>query len=240
MSRNESDPLPGRPRSLSASAVRLKEHAEERLERRQYIPGDDPRRIDWKHYARTGGLQIRVGEEGVPYRGRTWILLFVDGAGRGRRGDRRVDGICEAAASVGSTILEHGRQLMARLPGEDRWNASSTREAWGDRLARVEPSLDTGFDILPGPGDRIIVLADPGSSMAVTAAARVGGEGRRVSVLYVSRPAVGPNGGSGPWWRRPAGSRGKGFSRWLGAYDRLRAEKAATDARGGGIDAQVF
>lgn len=53
------------------------------LEARHYQPGDDPRRINWNAYARTGELLLRIGERSIPPTER--ITVFVDFSPPGRR-----------------------------------------------------------------------------------------------------------------------------------------------------------
>jgi hypothetical protein len=65
-----------RPSRFSSLSTQKKESADEFYEARKYYPGDDPRRINWKLYAHSKELFIRVGEEGVPKLDRVCCLLL--------------------------------------------------------------------------------------------------------------------------------------------------------------------
>ena len=54
------------PRGAKATHGRKRITSDEFLEIRPYIPGDDPRRLSWKHYAQLGDLMIRTGEPSPP------------------------------------------------------------------------------------------------------------------------------------------------------------------------------
>lgn len=65
-----------RPSRFSSLSNRKKESAEEFYETRKYYPGDDPRKINWKLFAHSRELFIRVGEEGIPRLDRIFCLLL--------------------------------------------------------------------------------------------------------------------------------------------------------------------
>jgi len=52
--------------------------SDELLEVRKYYPGDDARRINWKLYASTGEMFLRIGEEIPPPSGEALIALLAD------------------------------------------------------------------------------------------------------------------------------------------------------------------
>jgi uncharacterized protein (DUF58 family) len=175
--------IPGRPDAEAATAPKLKEDAEERLERRTYVRGDDPRRLDWKLYARTGDMLVRVGEEGVPYRGRQWIRVISPETSRfGKKsGIRRLD-ICLAAAAALVRRLEGGGQdLRVLLPGETQWAGTETR--WDQRLAGSLPSPEDPKRV-PKPGERYWIIAHPGDSAGRKIALEARNHGCRVSLGY--------------------------------------------------------
>jgi uncharacterized protein (DUF58 family) len=58
--------------------------SEELFETRRYVPGDDPRRINWKLFARWNELLVRIGEEVPPPRSRVLCYLLT-GAAPARR-----------------------------------------------------------------------------------------------------------------------------------------------------------
>lgn len=153
------DGFPGRPNASSSTALRLKDDAEEKLERREYVPGDDPRHIDWKLYARTGGLIVRTGEDGVPRRGRVWIC----GPGYGRlnnSGDQnRFDRVAELFGALVRRLEDEGREVFAWLPGESRWKSVDSPSDWKNRLAQTLPNTVEDIN-MPEPGERLFVLGN--------------------------------------------------------------------------------
>jgi uncharacterized protein (DUF58 family) len=80
---------------------------------RDYLPGDEVRRIDWKASARTGNLMVRSEEN--PWR--SAITLVVDlreSDHRGREPESSVDAALSMAASIGCLALENGWDLTVR------------------------------------------------------------------------------------------------------------------------------
>ena len=182
------DGIPGRPSSDSAALSRLRDDAEEKLERRPYIPGDDPRRIDWKHYARMGGLLLRTGEEGIPLRGRVWLLV-AGGRDPERDAQDRLDTSLQAAAALARRLCRDNLNLKARLPGEKQWadvqlaENESDERSWELRLASALPS-SAGGDVGPASGERLLVVSHPRDREAIGLARRAAAEGCRVSLVY--------------------------------------------------------
>lgn len=84
------------------------------IDHRPYIPGDDPRRINWKLYSHApqGELFVREGEPQPPPRGRLFILIdsetdgFLYSLDEGRRA---VDLLCECALTL---ALEYSAKGM--------------------------------------------------------------------------------------------------------------------------------
>ena len=175
--------IPGRPAASAAAAPRLKEDAEERLERRSYVPGDDPRRLDWKVYARTGEMLVRVGEEAVPDRGRLWLLVVSPAVKRfGKKAlVYRLDVCLEAAAALVQRMEAENQDVRALLPGEERWTGIDGD--WGRRLARSLPPGNLEF---PSPGERLWVVGHPGSPGVKAAAAEAVNRGCRVTLAHPS------------------------------------------------------
>ncbi len=175
--------IPGRPAASAAAAPRLKEDADERLERRSYVPGDDPRRLDWKMYARTGEMLVRVGEEAVPDRGRLWLLVVSPAVKRFGKKDQvhRLDICLEAAAALVRRMEAENQDVRVLLPGEQIW--SGIDSDWERRLARSLPSENLDF---PSPGERLWVVGHPGDSGVRAAAARALNRGCRVTLAHPS------------------------------------------------------
>lgn len=80
---------------------------------RDYQPGDEVRRIDWKASARTGSLMVRSEEN--PWRSAITIVIDLRESGhRGREPESSVDAALSAAASIGCLALESGWDLTVR------------------------------------------------------------------------------------------------------------------------------
>lgn len=80
---------------------------------RDYHPGDEVRRIDWKASARTGGLMVRSEEN--PWRSAVTVVIDLHaGDHRGHEPDSSVDAALSMAASIGCLALEHGWDLTIR------------------------------------------------------------------------------------------------------------------------------
>ena len=75
----------GLPRNLGTggehiSRIIRKKRSDELTETRQYYPGDDVRRINWRTYAHTGQLFIRLGEELPNPESRLLVIIDLSGA----------------------------------------------------------------------------------------------------------------------------------------------------------------
>jgi uncharacterized protein (DUF58 family) len=89
---------------------------------RPYIPGDDPRRINWKLYSHGGGLFVREGENEPPPHSN--ILIFIDceydpvlyGIREARRG---IDLLCENALAVAAACKEAGMDVQVAYSQEE-------------------------------------------------------------------------------------------------------------------------
>ncbi|MFW5688932.1 MAG: DUF58 domain-containing protein, partial [Spirochaetota bacterium] len=92
--------------------------SEELREVRPYVPGDDIRRVSWKHLAAHDELLVRVGEFIPPSRGelRCRIDAFVPPrAGRLETGDR----LMETLRAVVDEALARGVLVRCAAPGEE-------------------------------------------------------------------------------------------------------------------------
>jgi uncharacterized protein (DUF58 family) len=124
---------------------------------RDYVPGDDLRRVVWRAVARTGKMLVREYEQGIT--DRVVVLLDTDGSWH-RPGDPSdtFESAVRTAASIGArhikegfsvTLETNGRQLAKLLRGP------RSRIAYLDALARVNRSKDTldeGIERLLGTG----------------------------------------------------------------------------------------
>ncbi len=153
----------GRLSTDSETALRLSEDAEEWLERRQYIPGDDSRRIDWRHYARTRELIIRVGEDEIPTRGRLWLQVIGSSRHWKRQDFKRLDRSLGLVMTLVKILTEAGQEVFVRLPGEVHWG-SVGRDDWQKRVSQTVPDgiLPAG---VPAPGDTLCIVSESTDSM---------------------------------------------------------------------------
>jgi hypothetical protein len=130
-------------------------------EHRPYVPGDDPRRINWKLYGHAGGLFVREGEREPPPRSRLIILvdtqvdpaLFNPEAGR-----RGVDLLCENACALALDYRGGGREALTGYTGGAlREGADPAALAWPAALP-----LGSGAEFPPLPEGRgLLILALP-------------------------------------------------------------------------------
>jgi uncharacterized protein (DUF58 family) len=80
---------------------------------RDYHPGDEVRRIDWKASARTGNLMVRSEEN--PWRSAiTLVIDLRESDHRGREPESSIDAALSMAASIGCLALESGWDLTVR------------------------------------------------------------------------------------------------------------------------------
>lgn len=136
---------------------------------RDYHPGDELRRVDWRATARTGTLMVR-GEE-QPWRAS--LLIIVDCRERSHRGPAGADSL-EAAlslvASVGSRALLGGLDLrVVDTTGSEVFFGTPGHGATSDPdLALALADVQTTSDDLPDPG--LAGLCDGGPVLVVLAA----------------------------------------------------------------------
>jgi uncharacterized protein (DUF58 family) len=141
------------------------------IDHRPYVPGDDPRRINWKLYGHGSGLFVREGEREPPPHANLMILVDTEydpllySVSAARRG---IDALCEnalaaALACTGSGIdvtigsSEHRTEGSRTGRGERESRELSTALAWPAALPfSAENSLP------PAPNDRgILIFALP-------------------------------------------------------------------------------
>jgi hypothetical protein len=140
---------------------------------RPYVPGDDPRRINWKLYghAPSNELFVREGEPEPPPHSRLLILVdtLADPAlyspESGRHG---VDMLCENALAIALDYQEHeGMELSIGYSGGGIVEGSTAEPGKTLAEALAHPAADPGntgaaMGLPASPGDRgILILALP-------------------------------------------------------------------------------
>ncbi|MCP4701677.1 MAG: DUF58 domain-containing protein, partial [Gammaproteobacteria bacterium] len=92
---------------------------------RRYVPGDDPRHVDWAAYARTGDLTVRLYREEIsPH---VDILLDVSRS-MGLRDGRKPELARELAGFFLESARHDGGSARLGLAGESFWPASAEEE----------------------------------------------------------------------------------------------------------------
>jgi uncharacterized protein (DUF58 family) len=139
----------------------------ELIDHRPYIPGDDPRRINWKLYSHGGDLFVREGDPEPPPHSRLLILvdtqadalLFSPGAAR-----RGVDLLCENALAAALEYTESGMDILVGYTGGKIRGGAAADLA--EALAWPAALSLSGPEDYPVPGeDRgLLILALPRSS----------------------------------------------------------------------------
>ncbi|MDQ1373311.1 MAG: hypothetical protein QOJ09_649 [Actinomycetota bacterium] len=113
---------------------------------REYVPGDDLRRIVWRASARTGKIMVREAEQGIT--DHISIILDTDRGSHSRDGEGYSESFetgVRAAASLGIRHLREGYEIRCETNG-----GALTRPLRGakqqlmllDALARLEPSRE--------------------------------------------------------------------------------------------------
>ena len=114
---------------------------------REYVPGDDLRRIVWRAYARTGELLVREAEQGVT--DRLVLVLDLDAKAVTRVGDDDTfETAVRIAASLGAQALSEGGSVTVLAGGRtllDRARGPVGRLPLLDALTQVQPSPDAGL-----------------------------------------------------------------------------------------------
>ena len=106
---------------------------------RDYVPGDDPRRIVWTAAARTGRYLVRESEQGITDR----VTLLVDNGARVHSPGYPSDTFelaIRAVASLGTFHIKHGFSLRLISNDSDvpELRGSKARIALMDELARLQ------------------------------------------------------------------------------------------------------
>jgi hypothetical protein len=90
------------------------------IDHRPYVPGDDPRRINWKLYGHGGGLFVREGEYEPPPQSNIVILVDTEYDPllyRRREARHGIDLLCENALAAALACEELGMDVFAGYSG---------------------------------------------------------------------------------------------------------------------------
>lgn len=117
-----------------------RERSDELIEARPYVPGDDTRRINWKAYAHSGDLFVRIGEE-LPPPSRSVILVL---RALPRHTEAELDRLISQALAAADELERDGARAALVLDGPER--RSLGRPA---RARRVLAALAAGGRLLP-------------------------------------------------------------------------------------------
>jgi hypothetical protein len=139
---------------------------EDLTDHRPYVPGDDPRRINWKLYGHgpSGELFVREGESEPPPHAR--LILLVDtqvdsGLFTAEEGRRGVDNLCENALAAALEFASRGMDILVGYTG-----GTILGENMAAALALPAALPLSSMENLPEvPRDRgVLILALPRSS----------------------------------------------------------------------------
>lgn len=155
---------------------------------RQYVPGDDPRRIHWRTSARTGTLTVRqLVDTSLP----TTTVVLDDRVSVYPDADAFEEAI-DAAASILASATGRKQPALLRTPagaGYHGSGAASDLRQLLDRLSAValgEAPISAGFDALPQTrrGSSLVLVTGAASATDVSAGLRIR---RRYSRMVVAR-----------------------------------------------------
>ncbi|MDR1575626.1 MAG: DUF58 domain-containing protein [Treponema sp.] len=146
------------------------------IDHRPYVPGDDPRRINWKLYSHGGELFVRENEQEPPPHSNILILIdtqfdpLLYSAASARRG---VDLLCENALAAALACAEAGQDVqiawsgtMENTGGNGGVSQDNSPAGLAAALARPAALPLSAAAVLPAAdGDRgVLILALPRSN----------------------------------------------------------------------------
>jgi uncharacterized protein (DUF58 family) len=159
---------------------------------RPYIPGDDPRRINWKLYGHGGELFVREGEPEPPPHSRLVVLvdtqadpaLFPPEAAR-----QGVDLLCENALALALEYLDRGMDIHAGYTGGEIRGGTQAELAEALAYPAALP-LSAGEELPEVSGRGVLLLAlprDSGESAALDRFLRKRGGKQAVDLVFLYR-----------------------------------------------------
>lgn len=161
-------------------------------EQRPYIPGDDPRRINWKLFSHAGELFVRQEEREPPPHSHLILLMDTeadDDLYSAEEGAAAVDAMCDAAFAALADISSSGGTFMFGFTGSDEVKSGAPADipALLAYPARVTQGLGARLPDIPdisGGGILIMALAR-GIGKENTALQKFFAKGRSASIRIV-------------------------------------------------------
>jgi len=155
------------------------ERTDDLIDHRPYVPGDDPRRINWKLYSHGNELFIRQGEREPPPHSNITILIDTqfDALYTGKHADtaEAVDLLCENALAIINSNKDE-RDIQIGFTGQmEKISQSLTASELGYLLAYPSASAYLANTVIPPvlpkvPEDRaILILALPRINAGISA-----------------------------------------------------------------------
>jgi uncharacterized protein (DUF58 family) len=163
--RPSEEPLPVNPRYGGSERRSLLtfERTDNLIEHRPYVPGDDPRRINWKLYSHGGELFVREGEREPPPHSRLLILIDTEcdpGLFDAPSGRRHVDLLCENALAAANACADSALHVLIGHSG-GRIRDEAERAA-SLALPAALPLFTPGADLPEAPDERgCLIMALP-------------------------------------------------------------------------------
>jgi len=240
--------IPAADASGKSCISKRNDNSDEKMERRAYFPGDDPRKLDWKLYARSGELMIKTGQENAPEKGKVRLIalspysagiLYLSGKLFIRRPVeffyKLLDQILVTAVKIEKELKESSMDVLSLLPGEKKWQETITfRRA---ASCEIQPFNTEHF---PPGGEKLWITAIPGKQ-AVNTAAAAAEKGCRVTLCF-PKSVFNSSADVKPGYKTLLKS-GGGFSlkyRLLEKIYMKKLESVKTAAVSGGIDVRII
>jgi hypothetical protein len=173
------------------------------IDHRPYVPGDDPRRINWKLFSHGGGLFVREGEHEPPPQSNLIILIDTEydpllyNKSQARRG---IDMLCETALAAALACAESGMEVLTGYSG-GAMRGGNTAELAASLAWPAASPLSASVN-LPAVPDNcgILILALPRSGaesssldrfLNSTAHRRAGNNAQTIEILFLYDSAAG-------------------------------------------------
>ena len=183
----------------------IRRRSEELFETRRYVPGDDPRKINWKMFARWNELLVRIGEEVPPPQSRVVCYLYT-GAAKPPPREQALEAAVSAFAGACRYLVRRGVQVGYGFGGVlDRGTVGARGDS--DYLIDVA-GADWDGGVLPmAPAGRTrtgrpIVLIVPNETGDMEEVTRKLREHGPVAETIVARVDERRDAGRRPWWHR--------------------------------------